>query len=90
MVKAMPPAGIGRRRGRAAPMPPAGPKWRAWGAPVPSAIDPGRAEQTRRMGAREIGGERFDSKLTKRRLTCIYWHLTEHSTTWCQWRGLGL
>ncbi len=28
--------------------------WRAWGAPIPSAIDPGRAEQTRPMASRSF------------------------------------
>jgi hypothetical protein len=36
-----------------APSPTAGPMWRARGAPIPSTVDPGRAEQTRPMAAWE-------------------------------------
>jgi hypothetical protein len=36
------------------PSPTAGPIWRARGAPIPSAVDPGRAEQTRPMASRSF------------------------------------
>jgi hypothetical protein len=37
-----------------APFPTAGTSWRAWGAPIPSTVDPGRAEQTRPMASRSF------------------------------------
>lgn len=37
-----------------APFPAAGTSWRALGAPIPSTIDPGRAEQTRPMASRSF------------------------------------
>jgi hypothetical protein len=37
-----------------APFASAGEQWRAWGAPIPPAIDPGRAEQTRLMASRSF------------------------------------
>lgn len=37
-----------------APLPSAGTLWRAWGAPIPSTADPGRAEQTRPRASRSF------------------------------------
>ncbi|GHI07258.1 hypothetical protein Scel_55790 [Streptomyces cellostaticus] len=37
-----------------APFPAAGSSWRAWGAPIPYTVDPGRAEQTRPMASRSF------------------------------------
>jgi hypothetical protein len=37
-----------------APSPTAGPQWRARGAPIPSTVDPGKAEQTRPMASRSF------------------------------------
>ena len=48
------------RRGRSdsgmegAPLAGAGRVWRAWGAPIPSTVDPGRAEQTRPRGVKVV------------------------------------
>ena len=45
---------MGRHRGEGAPLPTASTLGRAWSAPVPYTVDPGRAEQTRPRGVKVV------------------------------------
>jgi len=53
-VKDMPPAGALRLRDGGGAARGCRPSGRAWGAPIPSTADPGRAEQTRPRGVKVV------------------------------------